>query len=159
MKDNKDVKMMPYYLIKGSQEEFNKMMNFPTTRQYKVVIRPTDWVYLKDEKCWYYEKKEVKNKYGEKLRERCSVMNISIGEERTYKENRAIDKNTLDNYFDMIYNNGLIRLSATDPTGKFRWLSEDKPKYRLCLTIEEIPVKDTVKPSDEAIVSKGVSNG
>ena len=52
MKDNKDVKMMPYYLIKGSQEEFNKMMNFPTTRQYKVVIRPTDWIYLKDEKCW-----------------------------------------------------------------------------------------------------------
>ena len=28
MKDNKDVKMMPYYLIKGSQEEFNKMMKF-----------------------------------------------------------------------------------------------------------------------------------
>ena len=79
-------------------------------------------------------------------------------EERTYKENRVIDKNTLDNYFDMIYDNGLIRLSATDPTGKFRWLSEDKPKYRLCLTIEEIHVKDTVKPSDEAVISKGVSN-
>ena len=85
-------------------------------------------------------------------------MTISIGEERTYKDNRAIDKNTLDNYFNMIYNNGLIKLSATNPTGKFRWLSEDKPKYKLCLIIEEIQVKDAVKTSDEAIISKGVNN-
>lgn len=110
-------------------------------RVYHVIIKPEDWEYDDIENRWFC-KKEVYNENDEQLRE-ASIVEVSIGEERTYKENSLVGKGIILKFIDDIYDRALIHLKAENLIGTFTWLDKEKPQYTLCLVIDELPFLDT----------------
>ena len=116
-------------------------------RQYSITIHPDDWkkVPIEDENGdghhWMYEQ-EVYNDNGEQLRE-TSIIEISVDEDKTYKENSLIGKGIILKFIDEVYLGELIKMVAKNLIGTIYWKDEQKPLYNLCLIVQELPFLDT----------------
>lgn len=107
-------------------------------RIYHVTIKPDEWE--KIDKGWFNSREVYENDC--QLRE-ASIISLNIDEDKMYEENGEDIKDEVCKYIDKIYDKALIHIKAKNLIGEFKYIGEDKPKYTICLLIEELPFLDT----------------
>lgn len=107
-------------------------------RHYHVTIKPKDWEEIDD--GWFYSCEVYENGY--QLRE-SAILSLYVDEDKMIEENKDIDLSIINSYIDRIYDEGLVKVKSDNLIGNFTYLSKDKPKYIICLELEELPFLDT----------------
>ena len=107
-------------------------------RYYHVTIKPDDWKEIED--GWFHSREVYEN--NNQLRE-SAILSMYIDEDKMVEENKDVDISIITEYIDKIYDEELLKIKSENLIGNFTYLSKDKPKYIICIELEELPFLDT----------------
>lgn len=133
--------------IDETKEDINPVNNNPSivtktkevkVRIYHVTIEPNEWEKVND--VWYNRREVCENDI--QLRE-SSILHLDLDIERMIDKNKTDNKSYVHKFINDIYENKLIHLKSENIIGNFYYFGKERPKYTICLFIEELPFLDT----------------